>query len=128
MTNRLGDVVKRMCAATANSATDQRSRNVERFSREDKSSFVLIQGFLLRAERLVLVIMDTSNNQTVIVFKRVFIASSGYSEVRNTATPRGGIATEHPALLVYLERGRTRRTALQSWPYVHTWCANGKFC
>ena len=105
MTNRLGDVVKRMCVATANSATDQRSRNVERFKKEDKSSFVLIQGFLLRAGRLARAIMNILNNETVSVFKRVFITSSDYSEVRNPTTPRGGITAEHPALLVYWERG-----------------------
>jgi hypothetical protein len=48
MTNRLGDVVKRMFVAKQTAQPTKGRKNVERFSREDKSSFVLIQGFLLR--------------------------------------------------------------------------------
>jgi hypothetical protein len=57
-------------------------------SRKDKSTFVLIQGFLWRAGmagtsgssagRLALAVKHTSSNETVSVFKGIFIVSSDY--------------------------------------------------
>jgi hypothetical protein len=75
--------------------------------REDKSSFVLIQGFLWlagvastsspSAGRLALVITHTPNNETVSVFKGIFIVSSDYSEARSIPTPWGGTTVEYSA-------------------------------
>jgi hypothetical protein len=96
--------------------------------REDKSSFVLIQGFLClagmagtsgpSAGRLALVIRLTSNNETGSVFKGILIVSSDYSEARSIPTPRGGITVEYSA--PFGERSlcvqRSRRRAGADFP------------
>jgi hypothetical protein len=67
------------------------------FEREDKSSFVLIQGFLWCAGmagisgpfagRLAVVIRQTSNDETMSVFTGIFIVSSDYLEARSITAP-----------------------------------------